>query len=276
MKHQYRDLPISGHLKPIFILTGIIFLLTLFASLFGLLASNDIYPTQELFETFVANDAANLLIGLPVLIGSAIAISKGSLIGFLGLPGAWLYIVYNYLVYSLSMPIKNIYPVYPILVILCIVSMVLYIRKLSSKSIKLYLDGSVSVRIIGGFLIGLGSMFFLRSASILISALANQSGLPRTELALNIADIVITPLWIIVGFLLWRRHALGFSLGLTVLFQANSLFLGLIIFLLLQPRLSSTAINITDLMVIIIMALVALVPIVLFLTGMNKRKNRTF
>jgi uncharacterized protein YacL len=153
--------------------------------------------------------------------------------------------------------------------------MVLYIQKLSSKSIKLYLDGSVSVRWIGGFLIGLGSLFFLRAASIVVSALANQSSLPRTELAVNIADLVITPLWIIVGILLWRRHALGYSFGLTVLFQANSLFLGLIIFLLLQPKLSSTAVNFTDLVVIIVMALLALFPFVMFMLGMKKRKNRT-
>lgn len=276
MNNPYRDLPISGSIKPIFTLTGVICLLTFFASLTGILVRKSVYPTQELVETFVANDVSNLVIGLPALIGSVIAIRKGSLIGLLSLPGAWLYILYNYLVYSLSMPFNNNYPVYPVLVILSITSIVIYLRMLSSKSIKLYLDSSISVKLVGGFLIGLGSLFFIRAASIVISDVANHSGLPRTELALNIADLMITPLWIIVGILLWRRHAIGFSLGVTVLFQANSLFLGLILFLLLQPSLSSTAINITDLLGIIIMALVALFPFVLFLIGINKRKNRTF
>ncbi len=276
MKNPYQDLPINGSIKPVFTLSGIIIFLTLFASFTGLLLSKRIYPTQVLFETFVANDVANLVIGLPALIGSLIALRKGSLIGLLSLPGAWLYFFYNYLVYSLSMPLKNIYPIYPVLVILCVVVFVIYLRMLSSKSIKLYLEGTVSEKLVGGFLIGLGSLFFLRAASIIISTVVNHSSFARTELALNIADLVITPLWLIVGILLWRRHALGFGLGLTVLFHANSLFFGLVLFLLLQPRFSSTTINITDLVVIIFMAMVALFPFVLFLIGINKRKNRTF
>ncbi len=275
MENPYRDLPIKGNIKPVITLTGIIFLLTLFASLTGVLASKDTYPTRELYATFVANDFANLFIGLPVLLGSLIAMRQGSLIGLLCLPGGWLYILYNYLVYSLSMQPKNIYPVYPILVLLCIAAFVTYLRILSSKSIKLFLEGSVSTRLVGGFLINLGSLFFLRAASVIITAGVNHSGLLRTELALNIADLVITPLWIIIGMLLWKHHPLGFGLGLTVLFQANSLFLGLILFLLLQPVLSSSTINITDLTVIILMAFVALLPFVLFITGIHKRKNRT-
>lgn len=275
MENAISDLPYSGRIKPVLTLSALIAFLTLIASTAGIFLRNVIYPSQELIKSFVANDVANLLIGLPALIGSIIAVRRGSLIGLLCLPGAWLYIFYNYLIYSLTMPIKSIYPVYPLLVILSFSVFTLFLRSLSSKSIKLYLDNSIPVKRVGGFIIGLGSLFLLRASSIIVSSLVTHSMLPKSDLAVNIADLLITPVWIIIGVLLWKRHHLGFGFGLGILFQANSLFFGLILFLILQPLFSSSPIAISDLVVIIAMALVALSPFLLFLRGIKKRKTRS-
>ena len=67
-----------------------------FASLAGLLFQSSIYPTYELRSAFLANEVINLLIGLPILLGSMGLTRRGSLAGLLLWPGALLYILYNY------------------------------------------------------------------------------------------------------------------------------------------------------------------------------------
>jgi hypothetical protein len=68
----------------------------------------------------------------------------------------------------------------------------------------------------------------------------------RTELAVSISDFLITPAWIIVGILLWRRKELGYVTGLGMLFQGSMLFIALISFLLLQPFLTTAPLVIAD------------------------------
>ena len=95
----------------------------------------------------------------------------------------------------------------------------------------------------------------------------------ETELALQIADVVITPAWVIGGILLWRRQALGYVTGLGLLFQASMLFIALIIFLLLQPFLTTAPFVLVDVVVIFVMGLICFVPFALFVRGMVSKRN---
>ena len=70
------------------------------ASVAGLLFPGFIYPTQTLRQMFMSNDLVNLLLGLPILIGSMALSKRGKLIGLLFWPGALLYILYNTLAYA--------------------------------------------------------------------------------------------------------------------------------------------------------------------------------
>ncbi|MGB2897175.1 MAG: hypothetical protein WBB65_13545, partial [Anaerolineales bacterium] len=64
------SLPIKGNLTLIYVLTFILAMLMATASVAGLLCQTIVYPTEELLQSFLANDVANLLIGLPMLLGS--------------------------------------------------------------------------------------------------------------------------------------------------------------------------------------------------------------
>ena len=63
--------------------SAIIAILMTIASVSGLLFSSTIYPTDDVLQTFFANDVVNLLIGLPILIGSMWLSWRGKLIGLL-------------------------------------------------------------------------------------------------------------------------------------------------------------------------------------------------
>jgi hypothetical protein len=72
------------------------------------------------------------------------------------------------------------------------------------------------------------------------------------------------------GALLWRRQALGYVAGAGLLFQASMLFIGLIVFLLLQPALTGAPFALADVVVIAIFGLVCFVPFALFTRGLVK------
>ena len=76
------------------------------ASVIGLLYGAVVYPADDLFQSFVPNDVVNLLIGLPILLGSMWIARRGELIGRLLWPGTLLSLLHNYTVYVLAMPLN--------------------------------------------------------------------------------------------------------------------------------------------------------------------------
>ena len=121
----------------------------------------------------------------------------------------------------------------------------------------------------GGVLAGLGSLFLLRVMVVVLKAKSNPSSLPETALAVNVADFLTTPAWVIGGILLWKRKELGYVTGLGLLFQGSMLFIALIIFLLLQPILTGAPFAFTDILVIFVMGLVCFIPFGMYILGVN-------
>ena len=103
---QSERLAVKHSLAPIYALSGLAALLMIGASIAGLLYQSSIYPTDELLLSFVPNDVVNLVIGLPILLGSMGLAWRGKLIGLLFWPGALLYVLYiyiNYLIFYFHM-----------------------------------------------------------------------------------------------------------------------------------------------------------------------------
>jgi CHASE2 domain-containing sensor protein len=113
----------------------------------------------------------------------------------------------------------------------------------------------------------------LQVISAIVSVLTSQTSIPETELALHISDFLIAPAWVIGGMLLWRRKEFGYVIGLGLLFQASMLFIGLIIFLLLQPFLTAVPFALVDVVVIFIMGLICFIPFALFVRGVVSKRD---
>jgi hypothetical protein len=267
------SLPIKRNLRLIYILSFIIAILMAVASVAGLLYRTVIYPTDELLRTFVSNDVVNLFIGLPILLGSMLLAKRGKLIGLLFWPGALFFVLYNYLVYAFAMPFSVAFLLHLTLVTLSVYTIIGLVASIDGQSVQQRLTGAVHERVAGGILAGLGFVFFLQVVGVMVSALANQTPITGTELALHISDFLITPALVICGVLLWRRKEFGYVSGLGLLFQASMLFIGLIIFLLLQPFLTPTPLVLADVVVIFIMGLICFIPFALFVRGVVAKRN---
>lgn len=263
-------LPLRRDISLFYIISLVIVILMIAASIAGLFLPDRFYPTDDLVLAFYPNDVINLFIGLPILLISMWLTRRGNLSGLLLWPGALFFVVYNYLIYILAMPLNWLYLADLLLVVLSIYTTIALTASIDSSEVQMKLSGKVFEAVGGGILAGLGMLFALRVIGVLIPLITSQTPIPNTELALNTADFIMTPAWIIGGVMLWRRQPLGYVAGLGLLFQASMLFIGLILVLILQPFLVGSPFLLTDTLIVAVMSLIGVVPFGLFLRGIIK------
>jgi hypothetical protein len=264
--------PSTRNLTLAYILSLIVALLMTAASLAGLLFQSVLYPTDELRQSFVSNDVVNLFIGLPILLGSMWLTRRGRLIGLLFWPGALFYVAYNSIAYSIAMPFTL--PFWPnlALVVLSVTTMVGLLSSMDAVAIRGRLEGVVPERFAGGVLAGFGILFFFMRVGIVAQALTGQ-GQNGPEVAVAVTDLLIMPFWVIGGILLWRRQAFGYVTGAGLLFQASMLFVGLLVFFILQPFIAAVPFPIADFVIILVMGMVCFIPFGLFVRGILSVKD---
>jgi hypothetical protein len=236
-------------------------------SIAGLAARTTVYPSEELAEAFVPNDVVNLFVGLPILLGSMWLARRGSLAGLLCWPGALFFVLYNYLAYIFVVPLSWAFMVYLGLVVLSLYTLVGLIASIDGEAVRQRLAGKVHEKFAAGVITGFGLLFFLRV--ILVSAQSISSGdlMSEIEYAANFSDFFTAPAMLIGGVLLWRRKAFGYLAGLGLLFQASMLFIALIIYLILQPILTTVPFALVDVVVVAVMGLICFVPFGFFFGG---------
>jgi hypothetical protein len=270
MKMNTPQLPLSRSLSLAYWLSLAVGILLAVVSLAGILFQNTLYPSEDLARAFFLNDVVNLLIGLPILLGSMMLTRRGKLVGLLFWPGALLYTLYNYIAYAVAMPQSLQFSAYLALVVLCIASIFVLVSSMDAVAIQNLLKGAVPEKFGGGVLVGLGVLFFFMRAGIIVQALSG-AGQDQAEAAVAIADLFIMPALVIGGILLWQRKPLGYVSGAGLLFQASMLFVGLLAIFILQPFLTNTPFPLVDFGVVFIMSLICFIPFGLFLRGIVKK-----
>jgi hypothetical protein len=236
-------------------------------SLAGLSFPSTFYPTQELQRAFVSNDVVNLLLGLPALLVTRHLSWRGKLIGSLFLPGVLLYVTYNYIAYLIAAWLTALSPFYVALAGLSMYGVFQNISGVDRQKIQQRLRGAVPERFAGGVLMAFGLLFFFRGVGQVYATFANSTSFFTPEMSVVYADLLTTPLWILGGWALWRRYALGYVAGAGLLFQASLLFVGLLTFFILQPFLLGAAFPTADFAVIFAMGLLFFIPLGLFVRG---------
>jgi len=265
-------LPIrSGQNLP-YVLTILLTVLMTAASVCGLLLPSSIYTTDELIQSYLTNDVVNLVIGLPALLSSIWLSRRKNLAGLLLWPGALLYVLYNYIAYIFGMPFRWVTLIYLALVLLSAYLLFALLKCIDGKAVQNKLAGVVYEKLCGWILILFGVAFTLRAIGMIAAAGMEGNLLPASEISVLIADMALSILWTAGGVMLLRRMPLGYTSGLGLLFSGSTLFIGLIIFLLLQPIFTDTPFAFTDLVVVAVMGLVCFIPFGLFMRGVLSTK----
>jgi hypothetical protein len=236
------SLPVRRDLALAYLSSFAVAFLMMGASVAGILYPSRLYPKKDLLESSLPNDVVNLLIGLPMLLGSSWLARRGRLIGLLFWPGALFYVFYNYLIYAFGLPLNTGFVISLLLVVLSAYTMIGLVANIDGEAVRKQLAGAVPERLAGA------------------------------ELALQVGDLAMTPAWMIGGVLLWRREPLGYVSGVGLLFLTSMLFVGVIVVLLLQPLLFGVSLRLTDVVVLFAMGSISFVPFSLFLPGVLSRE----
>ena len=194
-------------------------------SLAGLVFPYSVYGSELLIQTYMTNDLVNLIVGIPILVGSVWFTNKENLAGLLCLPGALLFVIYTYIAYLIGTPINLLSLVYLTLILLSAYAIFDMLMKINGGLIKEQLSGEVQEKIAGWFLLIFGILFVLRAGNEFLGRQLGDAVLTPPDFSVLIADIAISTLWIIGGILLLLRRPLGYSSGLGLLFAASTLFI---------------------------------------------------
>ena len=262
------SLPITRNLTLAYAVSLVVALIMTVASVIGFLYRTVIYPTDELLLNRVPTDGVNLVVGLPILLGSMWLARRGKLIGLLCWPGALFYVLYIYVSYLIGVPFNALFLPYIALVTLSAYTLIGLVASIDREAVRQRLTGVVPARTAGGILAGLTILFIVRQVAVTVTALISQTPVdPIMELPLWIADLTLSPAWLVGGFLLWRREALGYVAGAGLLLLYSLLFIGLITVMVFQGLFSASPIDVAGIVVMLVMGLICFIPFALFVRG---------
>ena len=264
---------ITGNLKRSYALSLIVATVTAVASIIGLVYQTAVYPTEELRLAYVINDALNLIIGLPILLGSMWLAWRERMIGLLLWPGGLLYGLYNYTAYIFGMPLRWNVVIYLIIVLLSAYAIIELIKNMDKHAIQAQIADAVPTKTTGWLLIVFGILFIARAIATMVGAGINQTAIPTAEFGTLIADMLLSLFWVAGGVWLLRHRPLGYVSGLGLLFAICMLFVGLILLLLLQPVITAVPFVLMDVLVVAVMGLIFFIPFGLFVRGVVKKEK---
>ena len=264
-------LPVTGDLTLICGVSLAVALTMAVASVAGLACPGHLYPTVELRRSFMPNDVVHLTIGLPSLLGAMWLSRRGQLLGLLLWPGTLLYVVYNAIAYALALPLNLGLLLWFLLLTSSAYAIIALVAAIDGQAVKQKLKDTVPERMAGAVLVILGAAFFLRVIGVMVQALIGSTALVDGDLAVLASDLLTAPAWVIGGIFLWRREPLGYAAGTALLFLISTLFVGLIVFMLVQPLLTYAPFRLVDVLVIFVMGLITFIPTGLFVRGVMSK-----
>ena len=261
------NLPVKGNITQVISLSIVIALLMTVFSALGLFFPDLVYPDPDLAQIFLTNDLVNIIIGLPLLLYALILLKSKKLLGLLLLPGALVYVIYNYIAYVLGKPLNWMTLLYLIIVILGSYALVCLLEAIDHPFIQKRLEGQVAEKFSGWVLLIFGVAFIGLALANIIKGIQEGTIPPLGEQAVSVADIVVSAGWVSGGILLLRRKALGYTTGLGLLMAASFLFIGLVLFFFFAPLLTGRPFDWTEVITVLVMGLVCFIPTALYWRG---------
>jgi hypothetical protein len=248
------------------------------ASVAALVDWGRVYPGIEpkMLPLFVGQDALNIIVGLPVLLGSMWLARRGSLIGLLLWPGALFYVLYDYGYYVLGAPFNWFFLAYIGLMTVSAYAAVVVIANTDGVAVRDRLVRTVPRRLTGGVLVGLAVLFTGLWSALTMSALA--SGSPADPIVRTVVTMDLTvqlPALFAGGVLLWRRAPLGYVVAAGLLLQAATYLIGLSAITVLQEVLTQVPFDAVAVVPGIVVGVVSLALLASFVRGAAEARSST-
>jgi hypothetical protein len=223
-----------------YLVSVVVAILMTIVSVAGLIDGGRVYAGLDrgLLTLFVGQDALNLLVGLPILLGSIWLARRGSFICLLLWPGTLFYVLYDYGYYVLGAPFNAFFLPYIALMTLSAYAMFAVLLSLDATAIRDRLGVGIRPRLVGGFLAGLAVLFTALWSALVTSALVGGTEFGLVPRVVTTLDLTLQlPALFVGGILLMRRHPLGYVVAPGLLLQASAYLAGLSVITVLQENL---------------------------------------
>lgn len=167
----------------------------------------------------VGQDWVNLLVGVPTLLLSFIALQRGHRVGSLVYGGALFYFLYSFIIYAFGVHFNQLFLVYCAVLGLCLYAFILYAVSMSKVGAGGWFDDA-PVRFVAFYLIIVALLLYVLWLSAILPAVL-QDTVPAEvrdyDLLVNpvhVIDIAFAlPGLLIAAALLWRREDFGYVLS---------------------------------------------------------------
>lgn len=261
---------IKREITPAYLISGMIALIMCVASVAGILYGNGIYPSSQVSSN-IGTDALNLIVGLPILLGSMWFARRGSLNGLLIWPGALFYILYVYTFYVLGVPFNVLFLPFIVLVTLSAYTIIGLVAHIDGEAVRQRLSGKVPARVTGGMFILISMLFMIVDVFLIVTTLASHAPVSSTSYASWVTDFTVQlPALLVVGILLWRREALGFVAAPGLLFQGGVLNAGFALVLVIQALFTASPINVPFVALIFVIGAISFILLAFFVRGASR------
>jgi hypothetical protein len=196
-------------------------LLAMAGSVIGL-AVGRIYAglTPVFFPQALAQDIANLAIASPALLILAGMARRGSLRAYLLWLGVLMFTIYNYVIYTFSIPFGPLFPLWIAVFGACVYALIGGIAAADHRAVAARFPNRRAVVIVGGVLIVTAVLFGLLWLSEDVPALLagkTPKSLSEMDLPTNpvhILDLgIFLPAAVAIGLMLFKRKPLAFTLA---------------------------------------------------------------
>jgi hypothetical protein len=204
-------LPIKRDLGLAYGSTLLIALAVAVASVAGLTwGPNGLYSVgSPLVQVSKGGDAANLMLGLPVLLGSMWLARRRSLVGLLLWPGALFYVLYASGLYLVGAPFNPLFFAYVALVTLSAWTLIAIVASIDGQEVRRHL-AVAPARSVGGAVVFIAVMAYAGLTGTAAGALGSPAAEPAMRPQWVVDYALGTPALLLGGVLLWRRAALGY------------------------------------------------------------------
>lgn len=225
------------------------------------------YDTVSYAAQAIGQDAATLLVGIPLLLVGLLLARKGSLRGELLLAGGLGYMLYTYTSYSFLSAYNELFLVYVALFSLSLFAFILALSGMDTERVTRSISSGMPRRGIAVFLLFIAAFLSLAWLGRIIPPLL--AGTPPlgleayTTLVIQALDLgIIVPVSIVTAILLWQKKPWGYTLASVLLVKALIMGAALMAMIIVQA-LAGVAMNVVEVVVFSGIALAALVFTVL-------------
>ena len=227
------------------------------------------YDTVSYAAQTIGQDAATLLVGIPLLFIGLLLARKGSLRGELLLAGGLGYMLYTYTSYTFLSAYNEFFLVYVALFSLSLFAFILALSGMDTERVTRSVSGGMPRRGIAAFLLLIAAFLSLAWLGRIIPPLLTgqpPAGLEAyTTLVIQALDLgIIVPASVLTAVLLWKKKPWGYTLTSVLLVKALMMGAALVA-MILGMALAGVAVGLAEAVIFTGIALAALVfTVILF------------